>query len=105
MSCSSRGGVFGFAVEADFADQALGDDAFDGGGDQERLEAQVEQAGDGAGGVVGVQGAEDQVAGQGRLHGDLGGFLVADFADQDDVRVLTQHRPEDAARRSVRCRA
>ena len=89
-------GVFGFAVEADFADQALGDDAFDGGGHQERFEAQVQQTGDGAGGVVGVQGAEDQVAGERGLHGDFGGFLVADFADQDDVGVLAQHAAQDA---------
>ena len=30
------------------------------------------------------------MAGQRRLHGDLGGFEVADFADHDDVRVLAQ---------------
>ena len=87
------------------ADQALGDDAFERRGDEERLEAQVEQTGDGAGGVVGVQRAEDQVAGQRRLHGDFGGFLIADFADQDDVRVLTQHRCAGCGRTSARCPA
>jgi hypothetical protein len=43
---------------------------------------EVEQAGDRDGGVVRVQRAEDQVAGQRRLHGDLGRLLVADLADQ-----------------------
>jgi len=32
--------------------------------------------------------------GQGRLDGDLGGLVVADLADQDDVRVLAQERAQ-----------
>src|SRR4051812_49010457 len=39
--------------------------------------------------------AEHQVTGQSSLNGDLGHFQVADFADQDDVGRLTQHRAED----------
>ena len=41
--------------------------------------------------AVGVQRGEDQVAGQGGPHGQLGGLGVADLADQDDVGVLAQH--------------
>ena len=63
-------------------------------GDQERLDAHVEQPRDGAGGVVGVQRAEDQVAGQRGLDGDLGRLQVADFADQDDVGVVPQDGPQ-----------
>ena len=48
----------------------------------------------GAGGVVGVQRAEDQVAGERRLDGDLGRLQVADLADQDHVGVLPQDRPQ-----------
>jgi hypothetical protein len=33
------------------------------------------------------------VAGQGRLYGDPGCFLVADLAHQDDVRVLPEDGP------------
>ena len=55
----------------------------------------------GAGGVVGVQRAEHQVAGQRGLDGDLRRLQVADFADHDDVRVLAQegaqHRGEGQA--------
>jgi hypothetical protein len=43
-----------------------------------------------------VQGREDQVAGQGRLHGDVGGLLVADLADQDHVRVLAHDGAQPA---------
>ena len=43
-----------------------------------------------AGGGVGVQRGEHQVAGEARLHGDLRGLQVADFADQHHVRVLAQ---------------
>ena len=53
-------------------------------------------------GIVGVQRAEDQVAGQRRLHGDLGGLAVANFADQHHVRVVTQNRPQARPRTSGR---
>ena len=40
--------------------------------------------------VVGVEGGEDQVAGQGGADRDVGRLPVADFADHDDVGVLAQ---------------
>ena len=46
--------------------------------------------------VVGVQGGENQVAGQRGLHGDLRRFLVANFADQHHVRVVAQNRAQPA---------
>ena len=49
------------------------------------------------GGVVGVEGAQDEVAGEGGLDGNLGGLQVAHFSDHDDVRVLAQKRAEGAA--------
>ena len=62
------------ALGAERADQPLRHDRLDRAGDQERLDAHVDQAGDRAGGVVGVQRAEDQVAGEGGLDGDFGHF-------------------------------
>jgi hypothetical protein len=59
------------AVGADAAREALGEDQVDGGRHEERLDAHVEQAGDAAGRVVGVQRREHHVAGERRLHGDL----------------------------------
>jgi len=38
-----------------------------------------------------VEGAEDKVAGEGGVDGDLGGFQIADFTDHDDVGGLAQH--------------
>ncbi len=70
--------------------------AFQRGGDQEGLHAQVQHAGDGGGGVVRVQRGEDQVAGQRGLDGDVGGFQVADLADEDDVGVLPQEGTQAA---------
>src|SRR3546814_4924467 len=52
------------------AHEALGEDAVDGGGEQVVLDPHVEHAGDAAGGVVGVQGAEHQVAGKRGLDRD-----------------------------------
>ena len=41
-----------------------------------------------------MQGGQHQVAGERGLHRDLRGLEVADFADHDDVRVLTQDRAQ-----------
>src|SRR5208283_1311829 len=65
-------------------------------GDEIRFDTHVHEAGDGAGGVVGVQRGENQVAGEGGLHGDLRGFLVADFADENYIRVVAQDRAQPA---------
>ena len=48
----------------------------------------VHDALDGFWGVDGVEGGDDEVAGFGGGEGDLGGFAVAEFADDDDVGVL-----------------
>ena len=42
------------------------------------------------GGIEGVQRREDQVAGLGREQRGFDRFVVAHFADQDDVGVLTE---------------
>ena len=65
-----RRGVGLLAPLAQPACEALGEDAVDRRPDQERLDAHLDEAGDGAGCVVGVQRREDQVAGERRLDGD-----------------------------------
>ena len=44
--------------------------------------------------VVRVQRREHEVAGLRGFHGDVGGFVVADFADHDHVRVLAKKRAQ-----------
>ena len=78
------------ALVADHLHQSLGEAAEQGRGDHERLQAEVAQAGDGGDRVVGMQGGKDEMPGHRRLHGMGGGFVVADLADHDDVRVLAQ---------------
>ena len=68
---------------------------------QERLDAHVAQARDGADGRVGVQRRHHEVARQARLHGDLGGLEVADLADHHDVGVLAQNRAQAARERHL----
>ena len=41
-----------------------------------------------------MKSTEDKMTGQRRFDGNLRGFQVADFADHDDVRVLTQKRAQ-----------
>jgi hypothetical protein len=43
-----------------------------------------------------------KVAGQRRLHRNLRGFLVADFADQNHVRIMAQNRAQPARETSGR---
>ena len=78
------------AVFAHALEQALGGGEADGGLGEEGLDAHVGQTGEDAGGVVGVQGAQDEVAGERRFDGDVGGLVVADLADHDDVGILAQ---------------
>jgi hypothetical protein len=49
---------------------------------------------DGAGGIVGVQGAQHPVAGQRGLNGHPGGLQVPDLADHHYIRVLAQNKPQ-----------
>ena len=79
--------------------QPLGHHGFDRAGDQERLDAHVDQPRVGARRVVRVQRAEHQVAGERRLDRVLGRFQVANFADQHDVGVVTQNRPQRGGER------
>jgi hypothetical protein len=55
------------------------------------LDADIDQAGDGAGRVVGVERAENEVAGERGVDGDGGRFQIANFTDHDDVGRLAQH--------------
>lgn len=83
-----------FAFEADLAAKALSDDQVGGGSDEEGFDAHVEEAVDGGGCVVGVEGGENQVSCESGFDGDLGGFKVADLTDHDDVGVLAEEGAE-----------
>ena len=41
-----------------------------------------------------MDGANDQMPGEPRLHGDLGRFGIPDLADHDDLGVLPHERPQ-----------
>ena len=105
-SRSARDGVSGTRqLGADAAHEPLGQHALEHRGDQVVLHAHVEQARDGARGVVGVQRGEDQVAGERGLDGDLGRLEVADLADHDDVGILADDVAQARWRRSGRSSA
>ncbi len=80
---------------ADGAEETLSENGLEGSGDEEWFAAHVDETGDCAWGVVGVEGGEDEVTSEGGLDGDGGGFLVAHFADHDAVRVLPEEGAED----------
>src|SRR5208283_692741 len=75
---------------------ALRQNTVERGNEVVRLDAHVQEAAEYIDHVVGVDGGEDEVAGEGRLDGDLGGFGVADFADHDLVRVVAEDGAQTA---------
>jgi hypothetical protein len=96
------GGLVGlFAFGADFAAEPLREHHIEGRPDEVPLDAHVDQAGDGAAGVVRVQRAEDEMPRESGLDRDAGRFLVADLADHDDVGVLTQQTSQHGRERQA----
>ena len=79
--------------------QALRDDPLQAARDADAVLGHVapherEHAVHGAHGVARVQRRQDEVARLGRLERDLHRLLVADLADEDDVRILPQRRAQ-----------
>lgn len=87
-------GLLGLALGAESPNKALGEDRVQGRADEEGLESDVDETSDRTGGVVGVEGAEDEVAREGCLDADVSGFFIADFAQEDDVGVLAEEGAE-----------
>ncbi len=84
------------AEGAEAAEETLGLGQDQRARQHEGLDAHVEESRDDAARVVRVQRREHQVARQGGLHRDVRRLAVTDFADEHDVRVLTQDGAEDA---------
>jgi hypothetical protein len=78
------------AKRADPAYQSLRDNALQGSRHDVGLEAKIEQAGDGGNGRIGVQRRVHQMPGQRGVKGHLGGLEIANLAEQNDVRILSE---------------
>ena len=76
------------------AHEALRDDCFDCGCNQEWLNAHVQQTRHGPGRIVGVQRAKHKVTGKRRLDRDLGCLKVSDFTNHNDVGILAEERTQ-----------
>src|SRR3546814_2582485 len=93
-------GLDGFAaIVAKFAHKALRKDGAEGRGQKKRLHFQIFKARYRADRIIGVDGREDEVAGERGLPRDVGGLAIADFTDHHAVRILAQNRAQ--ARREV----
>src|SRR5438477_3100922 len=97
--------LFGFAVRADRAYQPLRHHGLDRRGDQERLDAHVNQTRERARRIVRVQRAEHEVAGQRRANRDFRRLQIANFADHNDVGVLAQYVAQADGKRQADVRA
>ena len=79
-----------FTLGADPADQSLGNNGTESGGDQVRLNADILQTFDRSHSIVGMDCGKHNVSGDCGTHTDLGGLTVSDLSDGNDVRVLTK---------------
>src|SRR5512140_1210639 len=83
-----RGVVTHLADGAEDPQEPLRDDRHDGRGDEEGFDPDLEDPEQCADGVLRVEGGDDLVAGERHLDDRLGGKLVPDLPDHDDVRVM-----------------
>src|SRR5947207_10102843 len=81
---------------AKHAHETLREDRFERRGHQIGLDTHVHKPGDRARRVVRVQRGKNQMAGQRRLHGNLGGLLIANFADENHIGIVAQNRAQSA---------
>src|SRR3954453_8127698 len=84
---------------ADFAHQPLRQDAVERRDEVVEIDLHVQEAAENVDDVVGVNGGEDEVAGERRLHGDGGRLFVADLADHDLVGVVAKDGAQSARKR------
>ncbi len=85
-------------MATDASHQSLGNDGFQGGGHHERLESEIQQPGNSTRGRGRMEGRVDQVAGHGGMEGDIGRFMIADFPQQYDIRILAQNGAQYAGK-------
>src|SRR5581483_5353013 len=83
-------------IRTNAAKQSLAEHGLDGGRNQKRFYAHVDQARDRSRRVVRVQRGEDEMAGERCLNGNLGGLEIACFTDHDAIGILSQKRAQDA---------
>ena len=84
------------ALRTDHPHEPLGEHRHHARGHEVGRHAHVDHAGDGAGGVVGVERAKHKMPRERRLDAHLRRLRVAHLADEDHVGRLPQHGPNDA---------
>src|SRR3954452_1556300 len=84
---------------ADFPHQPLRKHAVERRDEVVEVDLHVQEAAEDVDDVVGVNGGEDEVTGERRLHGDGGRFFVADLADHDLVGVVAKDGAQSARKR------
>src|ERR1051326_4880929 len=88
-----------FALVTQPADESLRHDCPNGRRNKKWLDAEVDQTRDRRGCVIGVQGAENKMAGQTRIRCDARSLEITNFSHHDDVRRLAQHGPQRSGKR------
>src|SRR5512144_295465 len=79
--------VLFFAVLANSASQALGEDSQHRIGKTKRVAAHIEKSCDGFHCAVCVERAHDQVSGQGGFNADFSRFFISHFSDHDHIWI------------------
>lgn len=74
------------------ADETLIQDRDDGRGNEPFGDSELNKTNYGTERVFGMQGRKNQMTGKCRLSGNLCGFRIPDFANEDDVGILSENR-------------
>src|SRR3989339_121040 len=78
------------AMNTKLSRQPLGKNHGNGRGQHKGRNTNINQAADGGGTIISVEGTENKMPSHGRLDGNLGGFHIPDLADHDDVGILPE---------------
>ncbi len=81
-------------IHTDLPNQTLGEDQNDRRCDEEGFNTHIDQPCNGSGCVIGMNGAQDEMSGQGCLNSDLGCFKVSNLPHHDDIGILTEKGTE-----------
>src|SRR5436190_10317575 len=87
------------ALGTDAAEQSLPKHSLERRGNEERLDAHIDQARDRTRRVVRVQGGENEMPGERSLDRDLRRLKIARFTYHDAIGVLTEEGPQYARER------
>jgi hypothetical protein len=79
------------AIGTETANQSLRHNALQCGCQSAAVDSEIRESRDRAAGVISMERSKNEVAGKRGLNRNGGGLSIADLADKDDIRILSQN--------------